>query len=164
VLGSDFAGEVTETGRLVSRFAVGDAVFGTVAPRAASVIDYTRTDFTRGGRRYDVVFDVAGKSSFLRCRGVLRPRGVYLTTGVGAAIMVQMAWTARLGRSRAVVAFSGLRAAELKRQDLLFTRDLAEKSALTAVIGGRYPLARISEAHARVCAGHKKGNIVVTMA
>jgi len=131
---------------------------------AESVIDYTRTDFTRAGRRYDVIFDVAGKSSFLRCRGVLRPGGVYLTTAPSPAIMVQMPWTARFGRTRAVVAFAGLRAAASKREDLLVLRDLVEKSSLAAVIGARYPLERIAEAHARVDAGHKKGNIVVTMA
>lgn len=256
VLGSDFAGVVEVAGRSVTRFGVGDAVFGTMAPRfgahaeyvclpeagavapmpssvsfaeaaaladatalhflrdkallrpgqsvlingasgavgaaavqlavsfgavvtgvcsgphvglvrklgAESVIDYTRTDFTRAGRRYDVIFDVAGKSSFLRCRGVLRPGGAYLTTAPSPAIMVQMPWTARFGRTRAVVAFAGLRAAASKREDLLVLRDLVEKSSLAAVIGARYPLERIAEAHARVDAGHKKGNIVVTMA
>lgn len=255
VLGSDFAGVVESVGPSVTRFGVGDDVFGTVAPRfgahaeyvclpesgavapmpadvsfaeaaaladatalyflrdkarvrsgqavlingasgavgaaavqlavhfgaavtgvcsgphaglvrklgAESVIDYTRTDFTRAGRRYDVTFDVAGKSSFLRCRGVLRPGGVYLTTAPSPAIMVQMPWTARFGRTRAVVAFAGLRAAASKREDLLVLGDLVSKSALTAVIGARYPLERIAEAHARVDAGHKKGNIVVTM-
>jgi NADPH:quinone reductase-like Zn-dependent oxidoreductase len=131
---------------------------------AESVIDYTRTDFTRAGRSYDVIFDVAGKSSFLRCRRVLRPGGVYLTTAPSPAIMVQMPWTARFGSRKAVVAFTGLRSAALKRQDLLVLKELAEKSSLTAVIGARYPLERIAEAHARVDAGHKKGNIVVTMA
>jgi NADPH:quinone reductase-like Zn-dependent oxidoreductase len=256
VLGSDFAGVVESAGRSVTRFGVGDGVFGTVAPRfgahaeyvclpssgavapmpagvsfaeaaaladatalcflrdkaglrtgqtvlingasgavgaaavqlarhfgasvtgvcsgphtglvrklgAESVIDYTRTDFTRAGRRYDVIFDVAGKSSFLRCRGVLRSGGVYLTTAPSPAIMVQMPWTARFGRTRAVVAFAGLRPAALKRSDLLVLRDLVEKSELSAVIGARFPLERIAEAHARIDAGHKKGNIVVTMA
>jgi NADPH:quinone reductase-like Zn-dependent oxidoreductase len=131
---------------------------------AESVIDYTRTDFTRSGRRYDVIFDVAGKSSFARCRRALRPGGVYLTTAPSPAIMVQMPWTARFGSRRAVVAFTGLRDAALKRQDLLVLRDLVSKSALTAVVGARFPLERIAEAHARVDAGHKKGNIVVTMA
>ncbi len=131
---------------------------------AESVIDYTRTDFTRAGRRYDVIFDVAGKSSFLRCRRALRPGGVYLTTAPSPAIMVQMPWTARFGSRRAVVAFTGLRDAALKRQDLLVLRDLVSNSALTAVVGARFPLERIAEAHARVDAGHKKGNIVVTMA
>ena len=52
---------------------------------AETVIDYTRTDFTRAGRRYDVIFDVAGTSSFGRCRRALNPGGVYLTIGsVGA--------------------------------------------------------------------------------
>jgi NADPH:quinone reductase-like Zn-dependent oxidoreductase len=256
VLGSDFAGVVESVGRSVTRFGVGDSVFGTVAPRfgahaeyvclpssgavapmpagvsfaeaaaladatalcflrdkaglrtgqtvlingasgavgaaavqlarhfgasvtgvcsgphtglvrklgAESVIDYTRTDFTQAGRQYDVIFDVAGKSSFLRCRGVLRPGGVYLTTAPSPAIMVEMPWTARFGRTRAVVAFAGLRSAASKRSDLLVLRDLVEKSSLAAVIGARYPLERIAEAHARVDAGHKKGNIVVTMA
>jgi NADPH:quinone reductase-like Zn-dependent oxidoreductase len=128
------------------------------------VIDYTRTDFTRAGRSYDVIFDVAGKSSFLRCRRVLRPGGVYLTTAPSPAILVQMPWTARFGSRRAVVAFTGLRSAALKRQDLLVLKDLVENSGLAAVLGARYPLERIAEAHARVDAGHKKGNIVVTMA
>lgn len=259
VLGSDFAGEVEEAGRDVTRFGAGDTVFGTVAPRfgahaeylclpadgavapmpstvsypeaaaladttalcflrdkarlgpgqavlvngasgavgaaavqlarhfgavvtgvcsgphaglvrrlgAGSVIDYTRADFTRAGRRYDVIFDVAGTNSFLRCRPVLRPGGVYLITAVSPAIMVQMAWTARFGSRKAVIAFTGLRPPALKRQDLLVIRELAEQSSLTAVIGGRYPLSRIAEAHARVEAGgeagHKKGHIVVTM-
>jgi NADPH:quinone reductase-like Zn-dependent oxidoreductase len=78
--------------------------------------------------------------------------------------MVQMPWTARFGRTRAVVAFAGLRAAALKRADLLVLRELVEKSELSAVIGARFPLERIAEAHARVDAGHKKGNIVVTIA
>ena len=255
VLGCDFAGQVEEAGRAVRRFGVGDAVFGTVAPRfgahaefvclpehgavapmpvtasfaeaaalvdatalsflrdkaalrpgqavlvngasgavgaaavqlarhfgavvtgvcsgphaglvrklgAESVVDYTRADFTRAGRRYDVIFDVAGTSSYLRCRRALNRGGVYLTTAPSPAVLVQMPWTARLSSRKAMVAFTGLRAAEVKRQDLLFLKELAEKSELVAVIGARYPLERIAEAHARVDAGHKKGNIVVAM-
>jgi len=110
-----------------------------------------------------VIFDVAGASSFTRCRSALRPGGVYLTTAPSPAILVQMAWTARLPARKAVVAFTGLRAAEDKREDLLYIRDLVEKSELAAVIGARYPLERIADAHRRVDAGHKKGNIVVAM-
>ena len=255
VLGCDFAGQVETAGSAVTRFGVGDAVFGTIAPRfgahaefvclpehaavapkpvnvtyaeaaaladatalcflrdqaglragqavlvngasgavgsaavqlarhfgatvtgvcsgphlrlvrklgAESVIDYTRTDFTRAGRRYDVIFDVAGTSSFGRCRRVLNRSGVYLTTAPSPAIFVQMPWTARFGSRRAVVAFTGLRAAADKRRDLLVIRELAEASALTPVVGACYPLARIADAHRHVDAGHKKGSVVVTM-
>jgi NADPH:quinone reductase-like Zn-dependent oxidoreductase len=130
---------------------------------AESVLDYTRTDFTRAGRSYDVIFDVAGTSSFGRCRRVLNRGGVYLTTAPSPAIFAQMPWTARFGSRRAVVAFTGLRSASEKREDLLVIKELAEASALTPVVGACYPLARIADAHRHVDAGHKKGSIVVMM-
>jgi NADPH:quinone reductase-like Zn-dependent oxidoreductase len=255
VLGCDFAGQVEAAGPAVTRFGVGEAVFGTIAPRfgahaeyvclsehgavapkpanvsypeaaaladatalcflrdkaglragqavlvngasgavgtaavqlarhfgatvtgvcsgphlrlvrklgAESVVDYTRTDFSRAGRRYDVIFDVAGTSSFGRCRRVLNPGGVYLTTAPSPAIIAAMPWTARFGSRRAVVAFTGLRAASEKHRDLLVIRELAEASALVPVVGGCYPLGRIADAYRRVDAGHKKGTIVVTV-
>ncbi|MGH3174159.1 MAG: zinc-binding dehydrogenase [Streptosporangiaceae bacterium] len=105
----------------------------------------------------------AGTSSFGRCRRVLSPGGTYLTTAPSPAIFVQILWTARLGSRRAVVAFTGLRPASEKREDLLVIRELAEASALVPVIGACYPLARIADAYRHVDAGHKKGTIVVTM-
>ena len=255
VLGCDFAGQVEAAGPAVTRFGVGEAVFGTIAPHfgahaeyvclpehgavapkpanmsypeaaaladatalcflrdkaglrpgqailvngasgavgtaavqlarhfgatvtgvcsgphlrlvrklgAESVLDYTRSDFTRAGRRYDVIFDVAGTSSFSRCRRVLSAGGVYLTTAPSPAIFAAMPWTARFGSRRAVVAFTGLRPAAEKQRDLLVIRELAEASALVPVVGASYPLARIGDAYRHVDAGHKKGSIVVIM-
>jgi NADPH:quinone reductase-like Zn-dependent oxidoreductase len=130
---------------------------------ADTVIDYTQTDFTRSGQTYDVIFDVAGKSSFTRCRTALGRDGVYLTTAPSLPILLQMPWTSRFGARRAVVAFTGLRAASEKRRDLLYIKELAEASTLVPVIDARYPLSRIVDAHRHVDAGHKKGNVVVTM-
>lgn len=124
---------------------------------ASEVVDYTRADFTRDGP-YDVIFDVAGVSSFGRCRGALADGGVYLTTAPSVAVLVP-----RFGRRRAAVAFTGLRPASEKRRDLVFLKSLAEASALVPVVEGCYPLERIADAHRRVDAGHKKGNVVVTM-
>jgi len=50
---------------------------------ADRVIDYTAQDFTKGEQRYDVVLDAVGKSSFLRCRRLLKPGGVYLSSEFG---------------------------------------------------------------------------------
>lgn len=127
------------------------------------MIDYARTDFTRAGESYDVIFDVAGVSSFGRSRRVLNRAGIYLTTAPSPAILAQTAWTSRFGTRKAVVAFTGLRAPGDKRADLVHLRELAEAAALVPVIDAAYPLGRIAEAHRHVDAGHKTGNVVVTM-
>jgi NADPH:quinone reductase-like Zn-dependent oxidoreductase len=92
-----------------------------------------------------------------------QPHGTYLTTAPSAAIFLQMPWTARFGTRKAVIAFTGLREASEKRRELLYLRDLAEASALAPVVGACYPLPRIADAYRHVDAGHKRGNVVVTM-
>ena len=62
-----------------------------------------------------------------------------------------------------MVAFTGLRAASEKRRDLTYLAELAESAELTPVIDACYPLRRIADAHRHVDAGHKRGNVVVTM-
>jgi NADPH:quinone reductase-like Zn-dependent oxidoreductase len=130
---------------------------------ADAVIDYTEADFARAGQAYDVIFDVAGKSSFAHCRAALTPAGIYLTTAPSPAILLQMPWTARFGSRKAVVAFTGLRAASAKRKDLGYIGELTEAGALTPVIDAAYPLQRIADAYRHVDAGHKQGNVAVTM-
>ena len=58
---------------------------------------------------------------------------------------------------------SGSRAASEKRRDLRYIAELADASALVPVIGASYPLERIADAYRHVDAGHKAGNVVVTM-
>lgn len=129
---------------------------------ADEVIDYTKDDFTRATARYDVVFDAAGKSSFGRCRRVLNPNGVYLTTVPSVGILVQMPWTAMFGRRKAIIAFAGLRPAARMNDDLRFMKELAEADQITPVIDAIYPLERIAEAHRHADRG-KRGNVVITM-
>jgi len=50
---------------------------------ADRVIDGTIEDFTRDDRTYDVVLDAVGKSSFARCRRLLGPSGIYLSSDLG---------------------------------------------------------------------------------
>lgn len=130
---------------------------------ADTVVNYTEADFAQTGQTYDVIFDVAGTSSFSHCRPVLNRAGAYLTTAPSLAIMFQMPWTSRFGAKKAVVAFTGLRAPSEKRKDLMYISELTGASAVIPVIDACYPLQRIADAHRHVNAGHKKGNVVVTM-
>jgi NADPH:quinone reductase-like Zn-dependent oxidoreductase len=90
------------------------------------VVDYTREDFTGTGQTYDIVFDTVGKSSYPRCKRVLKPDGVYLTTVVTPAILCQMLWTSKFGGKRAKIVFAGLRSASDKNKDLAFLLELVE--------------------------------------
>ena len=86
-----------------------------------------------------------------------------VNTAPSLAILLQMPWTSRFGTRKAVVAFTGLRAPSEKRRDLLYISGLADASVLVPVIDACYPLPRIADAHRHVDAGHKKGNVVITM-
>lgn len=130
---------------------------------ADAVIDYTATDFTRTGERYDVIFDAVGKSSYARCRDSLRPGGRYMTTVPSAATILWMAWTRFVGDRRALFAATGLRSASKKRTDLRLLRTLCENGTLEPVIDSRYSLAEIAEAHRYVDTGRKRGSAIITM-
>ena len=128
------------------------------------VIDYKKEDFTRTGQTYDIIFDTVGKSSYSRCKRALKPGGIYLTTVVTPTILRQMLWTSKFDSKKAKIVFAGLRTASEKNQDLAFFRELVEAGALKPVIDRCYPLEQIAAAHRHVDTGHKKGNVVITVA
>ena len=126
---------------------------------ADHVIDYTQEDFTKSGETYDVIFDVVGKSSFSRSVRSLKQNGCYLLANAGLSQMVRGLWTSM--RSSKKVIFG---AASEKAEDLNFLKELIEAGKIKSVIDRRYPLEQIAEAHRYVDTGHKKGNVVITVA
>jgi NADPH:quinone reductase-like Zn-dependent oxidoreductase len=131
---------------------------------ADQVIDYTQEDFTESGKTYDIIFDTVGKLSFSECKGSLTDEGIYLSTVPTPEIMLQALLTAK-GRSKKVkFAAAGLRPASEKIKDLDFLTTLIEAELLKPVIDSCYPLEQTAEAHRYVEQGHKKGNVVITVA
>jgi NADPH:quinone reductase-like Zn-dependent oxidoreductase len=131
---------------------------------ADQVIDYTQEDFTEDGRTFDVIFDTVGKRSFSECKGSLTDEGIYLATVPTPAIMLQALWSAKSGSKKVKFVAAGLRPAREKIKDLVFLTELIEAGKITAVIDRCYPLEQIVEAHRYVEQGHKKGNVVITVA
>ena len=129
---------------------------------ADQVIDYTREDFTKNGKTYDIIFDTVGKRSFSECKGALKGDGIYLTTVPTPQILLQAFSSAKSGKKSKFLA-AGLRPAREKVKDLLFLTELIEAGKLKAVIDKVYPLEQIAEAHRYVEKGHKKGNVVITV-
>jgi len=131
---------------------------------ADHVIDYTREDFTKNGKTYDIIFDTVGKRSFSECKGSLTDEGLYLSTVPTPATMLQVLLTSRSGGIKVKFAATGLRPASEKIKDLAFLSELVVAGKIKPVIDRRYPLAQMAEAHRYVAQGHKKGNVAITVA
>ncbi|MBN2089287.1 NAD(P)-dependent alcohol dehydrogenase [candidate division KSB1 bacterium] len=126
---------------------------------ADRVIDYTKVDFTQGGESYDLIFDtVVGKTSFLRCKAALKPKGLYLAVAGGLKELVQMIGTSITGGKKVIFGSPTER-----REDLNFLKELIEAGKLKAVIDRRYPLEQTAEAHRYVDTGRKKGCVVINV-
>ncbi len=130
---------------------------------AEKVIDYTKEDFTKTGETYDMIFDAVAKSSFSRCKGVLKEGGVYLTTYPSASVMMRRLVPAGANRKKAKFTATGLRSPDEKAADLFFLKGLCEAGKIRPVIDRTYDLERIAEAHEYVEKGHKKGNAVIEL-
>jgi NADPH:quinone reductase-like Zn-dependent oxidoreductase len=130
---------------------------------ADQVFDYTREDFSKNGRTYDIIFDTVGKCSFSECKGSLADEGIYLSTVPSPAIMFRALLPSKNGGKKVGFVAAGLRPVREKIKDLVFLTELIEASKLKPVIDRCYPLEQIAEAHRYVQSGHKKGNVVITV-
>ncbi len=127
---------------------------------ADEVIDYTAEDFTRNGKRYDVIFDAVGKHSFRRSRRSLKPGGTFIETDLGFMWHVPMLLlvTRWVGSRKLKMGI-----ARYAKKDLLLFKELIEAGTYRAVIDRRYPLKDIVEAERYVETGQKTGNVVLTV-
>lgn len=125
---------------------------------ADQVIDYTKEDFTKAGRVYDVVLDAVSKSSFSRSKNSLKKDGIYLVTLPSLTVLLQNAWTSMFSGKKVK---NGTQPASIENLD--FLRELAEAGFVKPVIDRIYPLEETAEAFKYVEKGHKKGNVVISM-
>jgi NADPH:quinone reductase-like Zn-dependent oxidoreductase len=125
---------------------------------ADHLIDYTQEDFTRSGETYDVIIDVAGKSSFSGSVRSLKPKGRYILGNAGLLNMIRARWKPMTSEKKAIVAL-----ASYKSEDYTFLKELIEAGKIKSIIDKRYPLEQTAEAHRYVEEGHKKGNVVITV-
>jgi NADPH:quinone reductase-like Zn-dependent oxidoreductase len=124
---------------------------------ADHVIDYTKDDFSRNGLTYDVVMDTVGNAPFSRARTSLRSSGRFLMV-VGNLPQMLLA-----GFQRQVVSAAAKDSEMMTSEAYRFLLDLAAAGELRPVIDRTYPLERISEAHAYVDTGRKRGSVVITV-
>jgi NADPH:quinone reductase-like Zn-dependent oxidoreductase len=133
---------------------------------ADQVIDYTRQDFTRGDRRYDLLLDVAGSRSWSACRRVLNrpatlvmvgaPKGSRLLGPLGHIVKVGLASLAASQRVRFFIS-------KADHNDLVVLQELLEAGTVTPVVERSYPLHEAADALRYLGEGHARGKLVILM-
>lgn len=131
---------------------------------ADKVIDYDKQDFTKDEQKYNFVFDTVGKSSFFKCRHLLQPGGIYISSDLGfmAQNMFLPLLTSvikpLLGNRKTASPVPG----DVSRS-LSLIKKLIELGKFKPVIDREFRLEQIVDAYKYVEKGHKTGNVVVTL-
>lgn len=126
---------------------------------ADKVIDYTAADYTSKLEMYDMIFLAVDKLPFSICNRFLDKEGVYINV-TGPFGNFQTFWASIISKKRIIIGGNPPETAD----DLIFLKGLVEAGELKPVIDRSYTLDQIVEAHTYVDKGHKKGNVVITVA
>lgn len=131
---------------------------------ADHVIDYTRDDFTRNGRQYDLIFDIAGSRGWKEYQRVMKPNSVFILVGapkgnkvLGPLARIINLKAASLGANQKVIFFI----AQFNRPDLDILREMVESGKVKPVVEKVYPLDQVADAMKHLGTGHAWGKIVV---
>jgi len=124
---------------------------------ADKVIDYKKEDFTKVNEKFDFVFDAVAKSSFFKCKPILKKNGIFTSAG-GAENLFLVLITPLLGGKKVV-----FRPAKSIKKALSYIKGLIENGSFKPVIDRKYPLEQIAEAYTYVLGGEKIGNVIITM-
>jgi len=129
---------------------------------ADHVIDYTREDFTKNRKQYDLILDVIAHRSIFACQRALRPNGSYFVVGGSVGAMFQILllgpWIRRTSGKNIRILL-----VQPNRKDLVYIMELCEAGKVVPVIDRRYPLSQVPEALRYLGAGHAKGKVVITV-
>ncbi|MGZ8579527.1 MAG: NAD(P)-dependent alcohol dehydrogenase, partial [Actinomycetota bacterium] len=128
---------------------------------ADRVIDYREEDFTLDGQTYDVVLDAVGKSSFGRCKRLLKPGGIYSSSDLGPLSLNPLLAlvTPLFGGKRVMFPIPP----KFDQELATWFKRLLASGDFRPVIDRRYPLDQIVEAYRYVETGQKIGNVVITV-
>lgn len=126
------------------------------------VIDYAKEDFTRNGRRYDLILDTKTTRTAFEYARALNPHGTYAT--VGGPKIARLLRVAIVGWWIRVTTDKAVRLIALRQnRDLPYLNERFEAGHLVPVIDGPYRLSEARDAFRHFGAGHHKGKVVITI-
>jgi NADPH:quinone reductase-like Zn-dependent oxidoreductase len=136
---------------------------------ADEVIDFTQEDFTQGGVRYDLIFDVPGNHPFSACRRALKPDGRYVLIGhdrFGASgkpvfglipHMLKLFFLSRFVKQLR----SSSTSMPTKKEAMAVLRELLEAGKITPIIDSTYRLSETREAFRHMIEDELQGKVII---
>lgn len=131
---------------------------------ADHVMDYTKNDFTRNGKQYDLILDIAGSRTWKEYQRVLKPNAKFVIVGapkgnkiVGPMARIFSLKLASIGASQKISFFI----AQFNRPDLDSLREMVESGKVKPVVEKVYPLAKVVDAMKHLGTGHARGKIAL---
>ncbi|HND50358.1 MAG TPA: NAD(P)-dependent alcohol dehydrogenase [Anaerolineales bacterium] len=131
---------------------------------ADHVIDYTKDDFTKNGKQYDILLDIAGSRTWKEYKRVLKPKANFVIVGgqkgnkwIGPLANTLRLKIAAMGSSQQVAFFI----ANFTREDLNLLREMVEAGKIKPVVEKVYPLGQAVDAMKYLATGHARGKIVL---
>jgi len=125
------------------------------------VIDYTKEDFTKSDKSYDIIIAVNGNYPLLACKRILNPKGIYVMVG-GALSQVfksiLFGWVMSYGSKK--IRFL---AAKSNQKDLTFIVTLAMDGKIKPVIDRHFPLDKTAEAIRLLGEGRARGKVIINV-
>ena len=124
------------------------------------VFDYLKEDFTKTEKKFDFIFDAVGKSSYSKCKPLLKEKGIYISTELGknGANIFYALTTPVFGGKKVLFPLPSI-----KKDDVVFIKELAATGKFKPVIDRKYKLDQIVDAYKYVESGQKTGNVVITL-
>ena len=128
---------------------------------ADKVIDYTKEDFSKSEETYDYIFDVIGRSSYSTFLSLLKKGGKYLLANPKMTLINHEKRVAKKHGKKLI--YKNMDKTPERIEQLNFLKELLEAGKLKSVIGKRFTLEQIPEAHQFIQTGNKTGNIVINV-
>ena len=125
------------------------------------VIDYTKEDFTKNNRHYDLILAISGNRPLSAYKRILKPNGKYVMVGGGLLQIfksILFGWLMSLGRKKMYFL-----AAKSNPKDLEFIVKLAVNGKIKPVIDRRYSLDKTADAIHYLNEGHARGKVVINV-
>ena len=128
---------------------------------AKHIINYDKEDYTNGNYSFDVIYDTVGKSTFKKCKSILKSNGLYLSPVLTFSLLVEMIITSIFGGKKAKFEATGANSIKKLRELLVSVTQISKQGKLKMIIDRQYPLEKLAEAHKYIASGRKKGNVVM---